>query len=301
MNQESLDIYYSKESELLRRARGVIFTDLDGVWFDEDNNFAPPPKEALQAIKTTQDAGFVFIMNSDTGVDALINFSKELGFIGPIIAEKGSAIVWPSINFEQLLFPNSKKICSRIRSDFIKIMENRPDRQLWGGDATQFLRQNSTFDAELGKILYLINNSRKCSVGVYTRKIGANQTMIVDNSLTQETQQILANLIPNNDLCFYCKAYPNLGSCLVKSNQFSKVAGVSELLKYIPKTTPCWMIGDRVVDSMAELGNRIVTCAVGNAEAELKLIAQATNGIIAPNNLILEQGAQFIIQQIISS
>lgn len=299
MNTAETNQEISPDIEILKSARGIIFTDLDGVWFDEENNFAPPKAEVLQTIGMATSQGFVFILNSDTGADALLKFREELGFNGPVIAEKGAVIAWPEKETKDYLFPEIKPLCKLIEAKFIQTIRSQlPQQSLFIGDAYQLIRSQNQYP-QTNPVMYLVNSARECSVGIYSRIIDSNGNLTLDDLLNAETQNILENLIPPNNLELLCYSYPNLGSCLVKSKQFSKVLGAQQILKLIPPSIPCWMTGDRPADSMVSIQNRVTSCAVGNADAQLRQDVAQTGGIQTPQELTVSQAAHYIVEQII--
>lgn len=295
--EETMKLPRNIELELLFCAKGVIFTDLDGVWFDEENNFAPPIPSSLEMVKKAQKQGYVFVLNSDTGADALASFRQELGFTGPVIAENGAVIGYPSKKEKEYLALDLRSVCRKIQTGFIdEIRFQSPERGFFIGDATQFIRLNNRLSTA-NPIVYLVNTARECSIGIYTRKVNNDGSLGINDSLTQRTQEILQTLIPSASQLI-CKRYPLIGSCLVKNPKIVKTQGIKALLPYIPNSTPCWMIGNAIADSMQEIP-RITTCAVGNADLKLKEIVLASLGIQAPDELTISNGAQYIIEQIL--
>lgn len=301
MNNSELSLSLDLPKILGRPARGIIFSDLDGVWFDESNNFSQPAPNLLRSISLAQENGFWVVMNSDTAPTTLDRFANTLGANSWVIGENGGVIYLPDEGSWYL--SAAAPLIESLRSDLINRLSDQPKKPyIWQGDATPFIqRQEQLVDGIPGQVACLINTARTCSIGVYTRVINAENVLVVDDTQTQKTEKILSALLKerNLDTSLTCKRYPNLGSCLVKDPIISKATAVQRIVEQYGKGLSYWMIGDRVFDSMNMLDGEVLVGAVGNADQELKTEALFYGGIVAPPEKKIASGADFIIREIL--
>lgn len=291
-----------KLPEILGRPKkGIIFSDLDGVWLDESRNFAPPAPEFAASITMARKAGFWVVLNSDTAPKTLSNYATELGSNDWVVAENGGIIYLPKVgNWLLSSFASEIKEVKRKTIELLK--RQNPSAYIWRGDATPFIQQQKTIpDATSGQTVYLVNTSRITSLGIYTRKVSADGQLEVDDAETQKTEQTLLSVLDKEKLTtiLRCKRYPAIGSCLVKDPFVNKADAVKRIVDQYGKQLSYWMIGDSLSDSMLNLRGTIRIAAVGNAEPQLKIEATQNNGIVAPVNKPIAQGANYIIRQIL--
>lgn len=281
--------------------RGIIFSDLDGVWFDEANNFSQPAPALLRSITLAQKSGFWVVMNSDTAPTTLERYANSLGANGWVIGENGGVIYLPDEG-NWYLSPAAPLI-ETLRNDLLNRLSDQPDRPyIWQGDATPFIqRQGELIGGLPGQVAYLVNTARTCSIGIYTRVIGPDGSLGIDDAQTKQTEDVLNTILAKQDLQanLVCKRYPNLGSCLVKDPTISKATAVERIVNQYGKGLSYWMIGDRVYDSMSDLAGDVRVGAVGNADQGLKTEALGNRGVVAPPDQTIARGADFIIREIL--
>lgn len=272
--------------------KGIIFSDLDGVWFDESQNFAPPEAGLTASITWAQEAGFWVILNSDTAPVTLSNYATSLAANEWVIAENGGIIYIPRVGYWALSLYSSK--IKEIRTQAIeRLRQLDPLAYVWQGDATPFIQQKKTLsDAAAGQTAYLVNTSRITSVGIYTRKVSPDGQLVVDDGETQKTEQSLLSLLDKRNLStvLRCKRYPEIGSCLIKDPSVNKADTVNRIVTQYGAALSYWMLGDTTNDIIpppVRLG------AVGNADFQLKSQAE----IVAPQKIA--EGADFIIRKIL--
>lgn len=285
--------------ELIGQPKGIIFSDLDGVWFDESNNFAGPSPDNLLSLKKAQNKGYLFILTSDTGAKGLFTYTDELGIKSPlVIAEAGICIQGANGLREILVDPEIENIIKKFRSDFIKNCETIPGSEFLTGDATSLIRRGRIKYTPLNKNNYpffAINTVRNFSFGVYSRIVKDNK-LTIDESFADNTYETLSR-ITNEYSNLRLTRYPQFGSCLVRPYpRPDKAAAIKRLLDLTGYQGPCYMIGNEVTDSMKKLSGRVTTCAVGNANFELKQQAD----FITPENLTVSYGADYIVRNIIN-
>ncbi|QQS43796.1 HAD hydrolase family protein [Candidatus Roizmanbacteria bacterium] len=284
---ERLNNGYTEMGEKLKQAKGIIFSDVDGVWLDETKNFAFPDNNSLEAILRAQSQDYVFVLNSDTGGESLLQLSREMGITSDLcIAENGSYIqtendVW------MIQEPDPRTFMSGLRIRFAEILSS--SGTVWQGDATRAVRKR---ELKNDSPLFLVNTSRQCSVGIYARQAG----MTIDRDLTESVYQTVTKVCSDVQ-GVEISQYPEIGSCLVRTtNRPSKADAVSRLLELSGFGGPCFMIGDSMADAMRSLDKRVITCAVGNASPELK-----TNADVINETAVLDRSTAEIINSIISS
>ncbi|MCL4374798.1 hypothetical protein M1523_02965 [Patescibacteria group bacterium] len=279
--------------------RGIIFSDLDGVWFDEGANFAAAPKRDLAVISEAKTAGYWVVLVSDTGSDGLAAFARELACSPMVIGENGAVFYLPDVGLKQY-FIKARPFFSAFRSKATEALKtNSPSSRVVAGDATAMVRTNQITGIP-GELVYLINTTRECSYGVYTRRADQRGRLVVDDQLTRQTKAVLNRQLGSNSQ-LVCKRYPQLGSCLVKDPTVNKPNAVRQVIDQLPAGLSYYMIGDSSADSMTALGGQITTCGKNNASDELKDAARTTNGLVAASSLPLAAGANYIIRQILEN
>ncbi|MFH1833293.1 MAG: HAD hydrolase family protein [Candidatus Levyibacteriota bacterium] len=295
-----------KETEKLKLSeilgipkKGIIFCDLDGVFFDEENNFASPNPSDLAILDEAKNAGFWIVLNSDTGVSALASFGQQLGCTPLVIGENGAVIYAPNQRIKEFL-SSDKQFFDQYRKEVVENLID-PENTIILGDATSLIKNQQRLEIP-GSMLYVVNTARDCSFGVYTRRFDENGILVVDDKRTKQTEELLKNLLSKNgrEKDLSCKRYPVLGSCLVKNPRIKKTLGVKYIIGQMPKGLSYFMIGDTINDAiMYGLEDKVRTCAVGNATEELKDMVSQNGGIIAPNQFGLAKGVTFIIANIL--
>ena len=300
MNYEEITGGLNLPEILGRPKRGIIFSDLDGVWFDESRNFAPPQPEFVKSIALARKSGFWVVLNSDTAPQTLADYANTLGANRWVIAENGGVIFVPK-NGYWFSNPSVAEKTASFQEMAVKLLTQRnPESFVWKGDATPFIQSESPLpEASHGQIVYLINTARITSVGIYTRKASSKGILTIDATETQNTEVLLQNIIQQQNLqtSLVCKRYPEIGSCLVKDPRINKSDAVRYVIDQYGDTLSYWMVGDTVNDSIILKNGLIRIGAVGNAVMQLKNAAVQSGGIVAPS--LIAEGADFIIRKIL--
>lgn len=301
MDKPELSSSFDLPKILGKPKRGIIFSDLDGVWFDEANNFSQPAPDLLRSISLAQKSGFWVVMNSDTAPTTLERYANSLGANGWVIGENGGVIYLPDEG-NWYLSPAAPLI-ETLRNDLLNGLSDQPNKPyIWQGDATPFIqRQGELTDGIPGQVAYLVNTARTCSIGIYTRVIGPDGILGIDDLKTKQTEDVLKAVLAKQNIqeTLVCKRYPNLGSCLIKDPLINKSTAVERIVEQFGVDFSYWMIGDRVYDSMSELTGVVRVGAVGNADLGLKTEALDNLGIVAPPDKTIASGADFIIREIL--
>lgn len=286
--------------------KGIIFSDLDGVWFDEKANFASPPHKDLAIIQEAKEAGYWVVLNSDTGASPLARYSQELGCSPLVIAENGMVTYAPSAGIKEFFVP-IKSLFDEFKTDAAAILASQSNSIIIMGDATAIVREDPIIPYE-NSTVFLINDMRECSFGVYIRSTDQFGKMDVDTELTDKVKIMMDKLSRNamtkwssSNVLLACKSYPEVGSCLVRDPRVYKAQAVAGMIAQFSEPLDYYMIGDSLGDAMdfPIVGSRVTTCAVGNADPRLKEIATRTGGIVAPEDSRISKGANYIIQNIL--
>lgn len=285
----------------MQTERGIIFSDVDGVWLDESKKFAFPNPQNLRILNEARKAGFRLILNSDTGAQTLASFADRLGFdTDLVIAENGGVIYSPQEKTSEYLSPFAPTF-KPLRKRFEEVLISQaPEALVFLGDATRFIQETVTLPGFSGTF-YAINGTRETSFGVYTRYVAKSGKMEVIDELTERTELMLAEILSTfpEGRVLSLRRYPIVGSCLVRDPNLRKSTAVERVINRRPSDLIYFMLGDTEADSMETLAPRVITCAVGNATPILKEVVIRTNGIQAPDNLVIDRGARYIISQII--
>lgn len=296
MNKNELEIKVNLPEILGTPKTGIIFSDLDGVWFNEGANFASPPPSDLRIIQEAQAEGFWVILVSDTGSKTLASFAEELGCMPVVIGENGASIFLPKENIITYLTP-IKPFFDKYKVKALETLKrNNPQASIINGDATAIIKAG-TLKGNPGELMYFIGDTRECSFGAYTRVADTEGKPVVDDEKTEGTESTLKSLLGINNGVIV-KRYPAIGSCLVKDPTIVKWKAVEWFMNQFPQSLSFYMLGDTVNDSMEPIAEKITTCAVGNATEELKMAVSKTGGIVAPDSAIIAKGANYIIKQI---
>lgn len=286
--------------------KGIIFSDLDGVWFDEKANFASPPPEDLAIIQEAKETGYWVVLNSDTGASPLARYSQELGCSPLVIAENGMVTYAPSAGIKEFFVP-IKSLFEEFKKNAADMLEFQDNSVVILGDATAIVREDPLIPYK-NNAVFLINDMRECSFGVYIRSTDQFGKMNIDTELTNQVKIMMDKLSRNamtkwssRNLLLVCKSYPEVGSCLVRDPRVYKAQAVAGMIAQFSEPLEYYMIGNSLGDAMDFqcVGNRVTTCAVGNADPRLKEIATRTGGIIAPEDSRISKGANYIIQNIL--
>lgn len=286
--------------------KGIIFSDLDGVWFDEKANFASPPPEDLAVIQEAKDAGYWVVLNSDTGTSPLARYSEGLGCTPLVIAENGMVTYAPSAGIKEFFVP-IKSLFDEFKKNAADMLVTQDNSVVVLGDATTIVRENPILPYE-NSTVFLINDMRECSFGVYIRSADQFGKMKINIELTNQVKIMLDKLSQNtmrkwsdNNTLLSCKGYPEVGSCVVRDPRVYKARTVAKMITQFSDPLDYYMIGDSLGDAMDFqcVGNRVTTCAVGNADPRLKQIATRTGGTVAPEDSIISKGANYIIKNIL--
>lgn len=281
---------------------GIIFCDLDGVFVEDNAQFTKTPGLRRSTVEAVKQAGYWLVFNSNTGADLLTEKAGEYGFDKKlVIGENGAVISLPEAKIKEYLSP-SKPFFDKFRPDVTEIIrQTYPNADIFTGDATSFVQKNTRIQSSADYI-YLINSTRECSIGIYVRSIDMNGNLRTDQDATEDLRLLLTNQLaqtPEKDK-LVCKAYPEVGSCLVRDPNINKVNAVRWVMNQYLEGLEYYMIGDTTNDDMTSLGkNRIMTCAVGNGDYWLKVAIQRTGGIVAPMNRRFADGAEYILGQIL--
>ncbi len=281
--------------------KGIIFSDVDGVWLDENNNFTPPNKSKLEIIQSAKQAGYWVVLVSDTGSIALSQYAEQFDANSPVIAENGAYIYLPQQNIKLYTEESRAQFFQNLTNSIENQLNQKPNVVVYRLNATPYIQTTKNIN-EKNKTIYLINSAREESLGIYIRQSDNNGILSIDVQKTEETKalfvQEVEKILPPSQKMIV-KSYPQIGSCLVKNPKIQKWKAVQLFIESFPQDLRYYMIGDTENDSMQNLGRIVTNCAVGNATDAYKKIIAETNGLVAPQNKTIADGAFYLIEQII--
>ena len=241
----------------------LALCDIDGTLIDQSYQFTDPAIH--KAVADIQGAGWVVGLSSDTPYEGMIRYKDMLGMHGPIIAEKGSVVEWDgSLSYdveEAAIFASSYKR--------IKEALGRSDVVVWEGNPVKVITDGIRI-GRAGDVVVLMNNLRRCSLGLFPRLVNEDGEMVIDTDLTTQIVEQARTLYPD---------IPNLGEDLshdyglliLAKDSVSKRTGSQKLLDLCGLEGRFAMVGNSFADYV---GDDIAKhYAVNNATDEFKAVA----------------------------
>lgn len=240
----------------------LLLFDLDKTLIDSDYQITD--QEIFFEIQRVQSLGWTLGLNSDSPLKTMQEWKKKLGLNGPLIAERG-AIVWLPDGTEikikgiEEFFTSTKlSIIARLVIDCIPFVY---------GNATEFIRSRPMLPVMCDNRLILIQNERKCGIGLYGRKITENGQLIIDNELTVQAIDIVRSTYSTPPFDLLEDFNPEYGIFLLSARHVNKRLGVSSLLSQLG-IEKVGMIGDSDSDILGS--DFAIQYAVANAKESLK-------------------------------
>ncbi len=240
----------------------TILLDLDGTVIDD--TYETTDDRLYGVINDIQKSGWQVGINSDTPLEVIRKWSKELGLKGPNIAE-GGAVVEAK---DEIIYSQEQGKLFMTLQNSVKNRLNDVGDIVWDGDPVAFLRNGSQI-GQFGDTIFLMNNLRLCSLGVFVRQVAEDGTLLANNSLT--------DLMAEEVRPFYRDAHSLVedvnydhGLIIVSHESADKRAGVMRLQEasVLGKIA---MIGNSTAD---HLGSDVaIHYAVGNADNKFKELA----------------------------
>src|SRR6266566_1763497 len=222
--------------------RGLILLDWDSTIVDDDGQINDLSLEELITAKIAQ--GWYLGLNSDTPLHRLRRWWNILHMNGPIIAEKGAMVWWPS--GQDLILSQTSSIFSVFRKEIILTLAQQEGIAIFFGDNTHFIQSVNQILCE-DAILVAIDAYRICSLGIFVRQIHEGK-LICDLSTAERMVELLRPLSPSHPLVSQIDL--NHHHCFLSVNALDtdKSTGVRVLLEQWSQFDDVIMIGDSMTD-----------------------------------------------------
>lgn len=221
-------------------------------------------------ISRVQSLGWQIGLHSDTPLETLENWNADFGLNGPIIAERGAIVKID--DDRKIVTHESEQFFSQLRGSLTERMTQQRIPFYQGG-SVQLLRTGSRLPNRIDPRLILVNAYRRCSLGIYSRRVGPEGEMTIDNEGLLVMVSAIREMMGNPPFDIAEDINPDYGVYIVSPQAVNKRNGALALMKELG-LSEIGMIGDSTTDI---LGNDIaVHYAVGNARDEFKAIAKHT-------------------------
>ena len=176
----------------------IVLCDLDGTLIDKNYRLTIESQKAAQSIDEFQNRGHFVGIISDTPRVTLENWSRKLAMKGPICAECGAEIVWPTRKYRKILIPDVMPVVRKIREKVIgQLLKEFPGCGIIIGDINH-LALNPNLARLPNRPLILINGLRRYSFSLFVRgeKSQEDQTSVFRRvvKIIQEAADSLSSL-----------------------------------------------------------------------------------------------------------
>jgi hydroxymethylpyrimidine pyrophosphatase-like HAD family hydrolase len=171
----------------------TILSDLDNTLVE--GGFNTNCSEIYEVISRIQSNGLKIGLSSDTPFEALEVWRDRFGMNGPIIAEKGAVVCT-----ESGLSYNKED--STTFTNTLETMINALSVKgfvIWEGNPVEALRMNMRI-GNPGDRIALVNNLRKCSIGLFFRLVGQSGEMRTDQTITRLAMENIRNIYSNLEI-----------------------------------------------------------------------------------------------------
>lgn len=240
----------------------TILSDLDNTLVE--GGFNVNTQEIFSTIAKIQSHGLKIGLSSDTPYEALEIWRNRFGMIGPVIAEKGAVVCTDSgliYNKEDSLeFARSIEYIAKILTDkgFV----------IWYGNPVEALRTDLHLGNSGDKVA-LINNIRRCSIGLFFRVAGQGGRLFLDRGVTNLAMKEIKNAYPKFDLD---EDFNEQYGLVILARRGTNKRNGTKILMNTMNVAEVGMIGDSMSDY---LGTDIAKhYAVQNASNEYKAHAE---------------------------
>ncbi len=260
-------------SEKLRKSKGIILMDLDGVALNP--NYLPTNLEGLrQGVQSLQEAGVLVGLHSDTPLASLLQFAEMFGIKGPLIFEM-AAIHFPEEGIDIVLDPSNKDFFAHLRDGLYdaarkQFQDNTQGRYLISKTSDKNMEKRTKTKYPGYQHGIWINPFRQFSLGLWAEGVGSDGSTFVDDTFHNKVIELIRKFLvadpeapPMGSLFFDDRLTG--GTSVVRPLKFTtKTPAVQALLSFIGDYTgPVYMIGDENTDYIED--PRVINLAVGNA------------------------------------
>lgn len=243
----------------------VLLFDLDKTLINEDYQLTDTA--IIEEIVRLKEKGWIIGLNSDTPLEPLLAWKKNLELNGPIIAERGLVIQIPE---EELVVTlGDENLFTDIRTRFVQqLVKSRI--AFYHGDVVQLIRNRTDIPNLVEQNIALVQAYRRCSFNFFGRIIREDGKMEIDNDFTLYLIQMLKSGSKISLEDFSEDYNPNYGIYILSPRQACKRLGVIELMKRMG-LSQIGMVGDSLNDYVGK--DLAIHYAVGNADENYKTIA----------------------------
>lgn len=144
----------------------ICLLDLDGTLVDEEYHLTAPAKDVRRAVVELQGQGVCVGLHSDTPVETLRTWGRQLRMNGPVIAENGAIIDWPSMAIS--MEPTASWPATRREEIVGGLHAEFPGSWIVVGDVNTLSRKPLSSYTCLDTAI-LVNGFRRASVSLFVR------------------------------------------------------------------------------------------------------------------------------------
>jgi hydroxymethylpyrimidine pyrophosphatase-like HAD family hydrolase len=240
----------------------IALLDIDGTILDE--TYKITTYDFSVAVERAKEAGWLLGLSSDTPLTVMREFRDEFSMDGPIIAERGAVleIIGDTFYDEEL-----SQSCVDARDEIIEHFSSSGFR-VWLGDPVSLIRNGGKI-GKSGDLAVMVNEHRRCSLGIFARYIDREGQLIVDNSLTEYVVEETRPLYPRINSIDEDVNHDH-GLLIVADGSVDKRLGTSRLQR-VQNLGTIAMVGNSLPDYLGT--DMAVHYAVGNATSEFKEVA----------------------------
>jgi hydroxymethylpyrimidine pyrophosphatase-like HAD family hydrolase len=239
------------------------------ILFDWDNTIVNGTYQIIDSrfkatIREKISDGWWIGLNSDTPLRRLQVWWKSLGMNGPIVAEKGAVIWWPTT--KEVIVSQTSDIFSAFRREVILSLTQMLEIGLFVGDSMEFIRSVQRIEGG-NSVFVALDAYRMCSLGIFVRRIEKGW-LSNDYEAAERIRDQITPFVPFHPLVSAIDFNPEYGFMSVNSLDADKTIGVKALLEKWGATSKLIMVGDSIADYIELPG--VLHFAVGNARPEYK-------------------------------
>lgn len=272
----------------------LVLFDLDETLIDRQYQPNIAEQDLIAAFRTAIDKGFVLGLNSDSPHVSLQEKYGRWGMNGPVVSERGAAIVQPGGGVEVFAAGAAAQF-PRLRERLVAALQQRPDVTLKFGHVWQLAALSQAIKPD--ERLVIINPHRQFSLSFWVR-CGAGQA--AQASLLRQTVAALETLIEREfpdiaqarDTPF--DVNDGYGICVAQLRSTTKTAAVSALAD---RDRRVFMIGNSMSDWIDDA--RVTHGAVANSDAAFRARTGERAGLLATEPLT--RGALQLLARIMES
>ncbi len=272
----------------------VAMIDIDGTLIDD--KYKVTDDQLMDTVSSAQENGWRIGLSSDTPHSTMKRWAARFGMNGPIIAEKGAFTSYKEFRASTAAHTYDFR---KLRNAFLDDV-SETGAIVVRGEPVQILQSGEQI-GDPGETVVLINDFREYSVGYFTRAVGEDGNLKIDNDSTDEFANIIRSHYPD-DLNFDEDLNHQHGLMIISHEGMNKRVGTIEMTKMIDVGRIA-MIGNSIADYV---GNDIALhLAVGNANPDFKEVADyvandpVTSGVIEAISMLVRINKYAVEERVI--